>query len=294
VNESLQRYGDMRSTQVKNTLYLFSRRHDLWGALSRKLQSSPSVALFLDYDGTITPLRSKPTAAVLEPETAGLLRVMTKLPGVHVSIVTGRSMEVIRKLVRVRNLGIAASHGFHIVQDGTEWIHPEVGRFSGKLTRLQSKLERSLGEIPNVILERKQGTLTVHYRNVPSRSAGTLKSITAASVRTIDPKFQIMRGKKILEIRPPIPWGKGRAVMKMVNGRGSRWRPLTIFVGDDTTDEDAFRSLRTKGITVRVGRSRSTRAKYYVKNIEDVHRLLRFIIAIRANRKHESHHSRVK
>ncbi len=266
---------------MKNPVYLFSRRHDSWDTIARKLRSASGIAIFLDYDGTLTPIRRTPSDALLTPEAENILQEMAQLPGVQVAIVTGRSMEDIRRLVRVKKIEFAANHGFHIYKNGTEWIHPQTVSLIRVLPRLHSILRNTLAGFPKVYIENKRFTLSIHYRNVAPENVRYLKSLVMKTVHSFNPTLRITRGKKVLEVRPGIAWGKGKAVLKMLITKKPHHPRVTVFIGDDTTDEDVFQALRPKGITIRVGKSTSTHAQYYLKDIGEVMHVLRSIISLR-------------
>jgi trehalose 6-phosphate phosphatase len=269
---------------MKTPVNLFSERHNSWDIIARKLCSASGIYLFLDYDGTLTPIRRTPSAALLASATENILQHLAQLPGVEVAIVTGRSMEDIRRLVRVENIGFAANHGFNIYNNGTEWIHPQALSQIQILSRLHLILRNTLIGFPKAYIENKQFTLSIHYRNVAQQDLRSLKSLITKTVYTFDPSLRITRGKKVLEVRPQITWGKGEAVLEMLHSSKTRQRMVPIFVGDDTTDEDVFRVLRSKGITIRVGKSATTYAQYYVQDVDEVKHLLQSIISLRTNR----------
>jgi trehalose 6-phosphate phosphatase len=269
---------------MKIPVNLFSEQHNSWDIIARKLCSASGIYLFLDYDGTLTPIRRTPSAALLASETENILQQLVQLPGVQVAIVTGRSMEDIRRLVRIDNIGFAANHGFNIYNDGTEWIHPQALSQIQTLSRLHIILRNALMEFSRVYIENKQFTLSIHYRNVTPKNVRSLKSLVTKTVRSFDPTLRVTGGKKVMEVRPQITWGKGDAVLEMLHSSKTRQHRVPIFVGDDTTDEDVFRVLRSKGITIRVGKSASTHAQYYVKDVEEVKHLLQSIISVRTIR----------
>jgi trehalose 6-phosphate phosphatase len=270
---------------MKNSVYLFSNQNNAWTVLARKLQAAAGIALFLDYDGTLTPIKRTPSTALLTPEMENILEKISHLHGLYLAIVTGRSMEEIRRLVRLENIGYAANHGFNIYNDGIEWIHPQAISQIQLLSRLHSILRNILAEVPKAFVENKQITLSIHYRNVAPRHIRSIKSLTTKTVHAFDPTLRITQGKKVLEVRPQIDWGKGKAVLELYHSSKARQQKIPFFIGDDTTDEDVFKVLRKKGITVRVGKSTSTHAQYYVKDVGEVMHLLQLIISLRTPRR---------
>jgi trehalose 6-phosphate phosphatase len=266
---------------MKNQVYLFSKRFNIWSTIVPKLRSASGIAVFLDYDGTLTPIRRNPSAAILDPQAQDILQQMVQLPDVQVVIVTGRSMQDIRRLVPVDKIEFAANHGFHIYQKGHEWIHPLAVTGIQELTKLHTILCTALAKFPKASVENKQMTLSIHYRNVASQNVRSLGSLVIKTVLSFDPTLRMTRGKKVLEIRPQIDWGKGHAVLKILNENKTHRKQIPLFIGDDTTDEDVFRALRLGGITIRVGRKTTSLAKYYVKDVEEVLILLKLIMTTR-------------
>jgi trehalose 6-phosphate phosphatase len=269
---------------MKNPVYIFTKRKNTWDSLARKLHSASGIDVFLDYDGTLTPIRRTPAAAMLTRETKNILQQLTRLPGLQVAIITGRSMADIRKHVRVENIGFAANHGFQIYKNGKQWIHPQAAPYIKILSQLHAVLRKTLAGYPKVILENKIFTLSIHYRNVAPEVVRPLKSLAIKTVAAFDPNLQITRGKKVLEVRPHIDWGKGKAVLKMFRTRMVFRRREALYIGDDTTDEDVFRELAARGITIRVGKNTSTLAQYFVRDVEEVKHLLQSIISLRTTR----------
>jgi trehalose-phosphatase len=268
----------------KIPIYLFSDQINSWKNISRKLHKVSKIALFLDYDGTLTPIRHKPSAATLTPETEKLLQQLADLPDVRLSIVTGRSMGDIRRLVPIENITFVANHGFHILHDGNEWIHPEAVSLIQTFKRLSSILSHALSTFPHAQVENKQFTLSIHYRNISTHKISSCTSLVTKAVRSFDPTLIITHGKKVLEVRPHINWGKGNAVLQILKASQKHRSLLPVFIGDDTTDEDVFRMLQSKGINIRVGKDKTTYAAYYVKNVEEVLYLLQSLISLRTNR----------
>lgn len=255
-------------------IYLFGQRGTTWSRILSALYTRGAIALFLDYDGTLVPIRKKPSLAVLPKHIEQLLRRLSNHRRVSVTLVTGRSLASIKKVVSVNGLTIVANHGFQISYNKKSWIHPRAIAARPVLQEVYSNLENGLRSIPNVVVEDKQQTLTIHYRNVHSRRSTTLRRITKEVVAPHQGVVKVTAGKKVLEVRPDIEWGKGHGVRQVLKSFKGKPKPLVIYIGDDKTDEDAFGLLQENAITIRVGRGRNTLARYYVRTPREVQKAL--------------------
>lgn len=245
--------------------------------ITRKIRNDPRVLLFLDYDGTLVAIRKQPEDAVLSPRKRELLDSISKRK-MPVSIVTGRTMEDIRNLVGVKDLSYIANHGFEIWHRDRLWVHPKAGGLRPSLGRAVKDLENGLGTINGLVVENKVYTVSVHYRNVRGvPTAGMRKQISDSMERYGD-SFRISWGKKVFEIRPNIDWDKGKAVLRLTELIHGSTRPLKIYIGDDRTDEDAFRILSERDISVLVRKRAKTFARYYVNNVSEVTRFLETLV----------------
>ena len=103
----------------------------------------------------------------------------------------------------------------------------------------------------------------------------------AAAARTYPGKLLLSSGKKVIELRPNLCWNKGDAAAKAVELFGRDKRPLVIYAGDDATDEDAFRALARRAVTIRVGRKGNTRAKYYLRSTKEMMAMLKELLVLR-------------
>ncbi len=245
--------------------------------LMRELSEEPHLAVFLDYDGTLTPIVSRPDLAVLPESMRGVLRRLASRR--TVAIVSGRDRADVEALVGIEGLVFAGSHGFDIAgPGGLDMQHPEAGRCVPDLDAAEKRLKRAVGGVPGVLLERKRYGLAVHYRNVDPASVPAIeKAVDEALKRR--PRLMKKGGKKVFELRPGLDWDKGRAVkwlLKALKLDGPGVEP--IFVGDDLTDEDAFRELRDRGVGILVGRpEHRTYARYALRDPGEVEKFLQEI-----------------
>jgi len=262
--------------------YLFERNgYSKQDVISKIIARSQRIYLFLDYDGTLTPIRKQPSSAVLSGSMKNLLSELNTRQNIKVIIVTGRSYKNVKKLSGLKNIPVASNHGFHINSEKINWRHPAIKNILPVLQDVTLLLRKSLKQFPSALIEDKGITVSVHYRNVENKFATLIKEIVIKAVKPYSGKLKITYGKKVLEIRPAVEWNKGLAVLKILKLFGLKTsNSIMFYIGDDTTDEDAFKILRNMAITIRVGNSSVTKAKYNVKNTKEVQSILRIINSI--------------
>jgi len=189
-----------------------------------------------------------------------------------VAIISGRSLEDVRTRVGIPDLIYSGNHGMEI-WNGRQMVRQEAGDIS-LLEELVEKLSAAFRDMPQVIVEHKGLSASLHFRKVaPKRLArvfGRFWDIT----RLYDAHFNISSGKKVLEIRSKQAWNKGDAVTWIMETMGERRHP--VYIGDDVTDEDAFRALRNVGTSISV--SRNPEADYYLENQDQVGKFLEWLL----------------
>ncbi|MDI6765908.1 MAG: trehalose-phosphatase [Bacteroidota bacterium] len=263
--------------------YLF--RKQVWQNLQQKISNSNKIFLFLDYDGTIVSIKKHPSLAVLPLITRTLIAQLARHSNISVCIVTGRSLNDIRNLLGIKNILYAANHGFQIHHKKRTWIHPDVKRVLPLIKKVEGALVKGLKPIKGFLIENKGFTLSVHYRNVKPEDVQQLKIILKIIVSLFYEALKLTAGKKVIEVRPQIQWDKGKAILKILKMYRVTDKSTVIFIGDDKTDEDAFRLLPSHAITIRVAKNKSTYAKYYLRNSSEVRQLLENIISLKHNQR---------
>lgn len=205
------------------------------------------LAVFLDYDGTLTPIVDDPDDALLSDR---MREAITDLAATTlVAIVSGRDLEDVRDKVGIDGLAYAGSHGFDIRHpDGSsEQLAVEA---LGALDAAQATLEERVGEVPGARVERKRFAIAVHDRAVDDPAQRDRLAAIVAEVGRSHDELRSTGGKRIHELRPDIDWDKGRAIEMLLAELGAEDR-VPIYVGDDLTDEDGFRVVVARdGIAV--------------------------------------------
>jgi trehalose-phosphatase len=255
----------------------FSKRSGGWEPLLKRAKAAGRTVVFLDYDGTLVPIRPRPGDAVLSRSARALLVAVSRHPRISLHIVTGRSMADIRRLVGLKNVGYAACHGFEINLGQTSWQHPAAGEVRPLLRDVGRQLRRALADVEGTIVEDKGSTLSVHYRGMKGLRVDALKKIVSGIMQACG-RLRVSSGKKVLEIWPDVTWDKGRATAKMLEMLALPASSPVVYIGDDRTDEDAFRALAPVASTILVGRGRTSRALYLFDDPDAVLSFLRRLL----------------
>jgi trehalose 6-phosphate phosphatase len=237
---------DLAAPVVRELPSALERLDDLLSRLGER-----RLALFLDYDGTLTPIVSRPELAVLPDATREVLRRLSSRA--TVAVVSGRALADAKGLVGLEELVYAGNHGFEIRgPDGTA-LSREIGaEFVGDVARARDALAGALAAVPGAWVEDKTHSLSVHYRQVAQDRAGDVEAAVDRALAGL-PRLRKHYGKKVIEIRPRISWDKGRAVLWLLEALGLQGKGvLPVYLGDDVTDEDAFRALAGRGMGVLV------------------------------------------
>lgn len=251
------------------------------GALSARLAAAPKLLVTLDFDGTLAALAETPGQARLEADFRSALKSLAGLPGVSVFILSGRSLSGVRALVGLRGLYYGGNHGIEVKGPGFAWRDAGAVRARGLVAALAADLQERFPPGTGVLVENKVFSASVHYRNLKAAYRrgffARMKALMAARGRDLHWR----RGHKVFELLPEGAAHKGSAVA-LLNGKLGH--PLCVAVGDDLTDEDMFRALARRGISVRVGKKAGSCAEYWLSTQKEVLALLKFISESRRSR----------
>ncbi len=251
-----------------------------WGEVEGTL--TPNFLLLTDYDGTLTPIVERPQDATMSEDMRALLKRLVELS--PVCVVSGRALANLKETVGVDGIYYAGNHGFEIEGPGVELTKPEAERARPAITEICSKLAHRLRHIGGMLVEDKGLTGSVHYRMVADDRVQELKEIFSELVepRIESGEIMVTRGKKVLELRPNVDWGKGETVRWLVDVIGKeRGEVYPIYMGDDTADEEAFRALKAQGLSVLVDEERESAAEYFLRNVNEVKEFLEKLIFVR-------------
>ncbi|XP_030541496.1 probable trehalose-phosphate phosphatase 4 isoform X2 [Rhodamnia argentea] len=245
------------------------------------------IVMFLDYDGTLSPIVEDPDRAFMSQEMREAVKdTATFFP---TAIVSGRCRDKVYSFVQLTELYYAGSHGMDIKgpprscsngnKDGDLVLCQPASEFLPMIDEVYKTLVESTKSIPGARVETNKFCLSVHFRCVDEKSWDAL----AEQVKLVlsgYPKLKLTSGRKVLEIRPTIEWDKGKALEFLLEALGfaaSDDDVLPIYIGDDRTDEDAFKVLRQRGRGVGILVSKvpkETSASYSLEEPSEVRRFL--------------------
>jgi trehalose 6-phosphate phosphatase len=239
------------------------------------------LAVFLDYDGTLTPIVDRPEDAVISERMREVVRGLAGR--CTVCVVSGRDRAVVQQLMGMDELVVAGSHGFDIWSPSGGAIEREEGAaFRELLDRVTAKVREQTASVEGALVEPKRSSVAVHYRLVDEREWPRVAAIVDDVLASDPEALRVTPGKMVYEIQPRIEWDKGRAVLYLLEALGlDREEVLPLYVGDDVTDEDAFRALSGRGIGILVANpddpeiaGRSTAAEFVLADTVEVERFL--------------------
>ncbi|XP_078159568.1 putative trehalose-phosphate phosphatase 6 [Carex rostrata] len=221
-----------------------------------EMSKGKKIVMFLDYDGTLSPIVQDPDTAYMSETMRDAVRDVAKY--FPTAIVTGRCTEKVFSFVGLQELYYAGSHGMDIVgpTKGSEHIKSKTkdilcqpaSEFLPMIEEISKTLEEQMKTIPGAKVENNKFCVSVHYRCVEEKNWCALAE-QVGSVLKDYPKLRLTQGRKVLEIRPTIKWDKGKALEFLLETLGytSSSNIFPIYIGDDRTDEDAFKVLRKRG-----------------------------------------------
>ena len=255
------------------------RFRDPWPRLRDRIADAPGLLLCLDFDGTLAPIVDDPEDATLHPDARPVLRRLVDDPTVEVAVVSGRSLADLRERADIDGVLYAGNHGLELGDDEGSTVDPKAASLRPAIERAVADLRERLADVPGTLVEDKGVTATVHYRRTPDERVDEVRTAVEVVGEPAD-DLRLTYGKAVIELRPDVPGGKDRAVRRL---REDYPDFLPVFVGDDVTDEDAFRALPGRGIAVLVGDRDETAASLRVGDPDGAIEFLRWLADVRAD-----------
>jgi len=258
-------------------------------ALRARLERSEGLLLCLDFDGTLAPIADSPTTPTITSANERALQTLRAQPQVRLAIISGRELSDLVSRVAIPGIAYAGNHGLELADGHGVTVHPVAERQAPSIQRAATILETRTAPIPGATVENKGLSLTLHYRQVPpDRVPHVERAVESLMHAPLEQsgdgatgQFRIVPGKQSIEIRPAVDWDKGKAVTELQRRVPDDW--LTAYVGDDTTDEDAFEVLGPGDLDVFVGTDETT-ATYRIPDQREVASFLRWIGRVHGTR----------
>jgi len=248
--------------------------------LARRL-AEKRPAVFLDYDGTLTPIVDRPEDAIISSRMRDAIRLLARR--CPVCVVSGRDRRVVQDLMGLDNLIVAGSHGFDIWSpDAGTLEHEASGGFEALLERVTNRVRDQAGAIDGALIEPKKASVAVHYRLVSDSERPRIKALVDRLLAEHPDELKVTPGKMVYEIQPKLDWDKGKAVLHLLGALDLDHEDIVaLYLGDDITDEHAFEALKGMGVGVFVGdpddpevAGRPTAADFVLTSIQEVERFL--------------------
>ncbi len=231
------------------------------------------VALFLDYDGTLTPIASHPENAHLTEDMREILkRLAHHYP---ILVISGRDLRDVMQRVALQDIYYAGSHGFEIHGPHNLSIEiPEAEAAIPNLEKALKELNALATHFSGALVQNKRFAIAFHFRNVAEEKKQNLKDGISQIARQY-PNLRLTHGKEVMELSPAIDWDKGKAVLWLLKKIPMEKPFFSIYLGDDLTDEDAFKVLGNNGIGIIVKETpRDTFASYALEDPSEVKQFL--------------------
>ncbi|XP_047955758.1 probable trehalose-phosphate phosphatase H [Salvia hispanica] len=244
------------------------------------------IVMFMDYDGTLSPIVDDPDRAFMSDAMRATVRKLaTYFP---TAIVSGRCRDKVYSFVRLAELYYAGSHGMDIKgpskhsKGGEAILFQPATQYLPIIDEVYKALLVVTKDTPGATVENNKVCLSVHFRRVHENKWAELAK-QVGSVLEAYPEFRLTQGRKVFEIRPTIKWDKGKALEFLLESLGyaNCADVYPIYIGDDRTDEDAFKVLREmgQGSGILVSKiPKDTNASYLLQEPSEVMAFLRRLV----------------
>lgn len=230
-----------------------------WPRVAGQIRSSRSVALFLDFDGTLVNIAPLPSQVCLKPSAREILKRLAHHPRVTLVVISGRRRHELVRHIRLRGIRYHGLYGWE--RTG----HSPLPRSALQaLDRTRTKLAAHLCSIPGIWIEEKRFSLSVHLLGIPQAQQRKARRKLRSLLQPFQKSLRAIENLQDVEILPRCIPSKGSAVREFL-AQTAPGRVLPIYFGDDLSDESAFQAIG-KGISVRVGAPRPTRARYSLRD----------------------------
>ncbi len=241
------------------TPHLFAQ----WDRIARRIRGNKRVAVLLDFDGTLVRIAPLPGGVRLEDGTRDVLQKLAAHPNVSLAVISGRQRAELQHFIGIPRMKYMGLYGWEI--NGNEKM-PFPDRVA--LARMLVSLVAELQDYPGVWIEPKRNTFSVHLKSASGETRRRMREQVRKRVRPLRQTLKVMANLRDMEVAPVSIGDKGIAVRKFLGVPAMRGA-LPIYFGDDFSDEPAFAAAR-KGISILVGRRRTTQAQFCLRGPAEV------------------------
>lgn len=243
--------------------------------LNENFTKSVKRLILFDYDGTLMPYMLNPDDAAPSLEVKRYLRCLASNKKNHVAVISGRDKDTLEKWLGELELDLAAEHGAWFKEKNTKHWITDIQQPADWQNDAYELLSKYVSRLPGSFIERKTFTMTFHYRKCEEQAIVKLLDMLKADIEDfiVDKQLQVLKGSKVLDIREPAQH-KGKAIQSLLLKENY---DFILAVGDDTTDEDMFRTLPFSAYSVKIGQEPSY-AKFYMKSQDNIHRLFEYLL----------------
>ncbi len=242
-----------------------------WDSIAAQIRKRGRVTIFLDFDGTLVDIAPRPELVKLKPEAHHVLQRLAKHPLATLVVVSGR-----RRAELLEHIGVPDIHYFGLYgweRDEKSALPPDAQK---ALREARETLEPLLKKYPNLWIEDKNSSLSVHLLHVPKARHEALRKELLAVLQPFQRKLHAVGNIRDVEILPRSIPGKGLAVKEFLREHAET-KSLAFYFGDDYSDESGFVAVG-RGVSVQVGKARETKARYRVKTPGETAEALRRIL----------------
>ena len=250
-------------------------------ALTLALSLRPAetrLLILTDFDGTLVELAEDPDSVELSSDRRDLIQRLARRPDLTLGVVSGRRLADVRMRVGAGDgIYYAGLHGLEIEGPGIHFLHSQTDHTRALIQRLGRSLVDATKDLAGVRVENKELTIALHVRGAApaaqQHAEETFREIAGPCLEA--GTLRVLFGAAVFELLPGVAWAKGDAVLRIKAEVERQYRRAAwlIYVGDDVTDEDAFRAVGPQGMTIAVG-DRSASAAFRLANPDAVWRFL--------------------
>ncbi|KAI3943514.1 hypothetical protein MKW92_009705 [Papaver armeniacum] len=239
------------------------------------------IVMFLDYDGTLSPIVADPDRAFMSESMRTAVKDVARY--FPTAIVSGRSRDKVYSFVQLAELYYAGSHGMDIKgpakgprnnKTNKPVLFQPANDFLPLIDEVTKILIEKVQSTPGALVENNKFCVSVHFRCVEEKRWNDLAELVRSVIKEY-PELRMSQGRKVFEIRPTIKWDKGKALEFLLESLGyaNSTNVFPIYIGDDLTDEDAFKVLRERdqGFGILVSKfPKNTNASYSLREPAEV------------------------